>query len=45
MINKASQEFLDWLDNCPCEWFLNKYDEDEDNVYLEYGFKDKKRAE
>jgi hypothetical protein len=25
MKNTMSDDFLEWLDNCPCQWFLNKH--------------------
>ena len=35
MISSMSEEFLDWLNNCPNQWFLIK---DDGNGNSEYSF-------
>jgi hypothetical protein len=27
MRNTMSEEFLDWLEKCPCQWFLDEHEE------------------
>jgi hypothetical protein len=35
MINTMSDEFLDWLNQCPCQWFLESHKEgSKEAVYI-----------
>jgi len=33
MILKMSEEFVDWLDSCPCQWFLDSNKEEGTATY------------